>query len=245
MIDYLWRDYHQFYQVNNVGGPSGVSVCHSVTLLRCCNVVTPGLSWGNIVPETSQTTVQHSAHYLPLVVSKTRRRVVAWHRVLSPVCPSRNGQTLVTTQPLVSIMQANGQASVFTLTSDLDLCMSDIGWWVTIGGGRPRPLLVQTQNTDTTQQHTDTGQLGFRKMELHQIFSSTAFIAHPSLTFYLKCVKTKNKFVVVFAHSNWRHLGWAEQSCRRSRSLCLSSANKIFVGTETRSENNIGFSSLQ
>ena len=31
------------------------------------------------------------------------------------------------TQPLVSIMQANGQASVFTLTSDLDLCMSDIG----------------------------------------------------------------------------------------------------------------------
>ena len=28
--------------------------------------------------------------------------------------------------------------------------MSDIGWWVTIGGGRPRPLLVQTQNTDTT-----------------------------------------------------------------------------------------------
>lgn len=82
------------------------------------------------------------------------------------------------------------------------------------------------------------------RYDVHQSFSSLAFIAHPSLTFYLKCVKTKNKFVVVFAHSNWRHLGWAQQSCRRSRSLCLSSATKIFVGTETRSENNIGFSSL-
>ena len=74
---------------------------------------------------------------------------------------------------------------------------------------------------------------------------SPAFIAHASLPHFLfKMRKNKKQVCCCFCPFKLK-TPWLGQSCRRSRSLSLSSATKIFVGTETRSENNIGFSGLR
>ena len=122
------------------------------------------------------------------------------------------------------------------------------GWWVTIGGGETRPLLVHRQNIDTAQQqHIGlhiTVTIQQRKMKWHQSFSSFHTAAHPSRPHFLfKMRKNKKQVCCCFCPFKLK-TPWLGQSCRRSRSLSLSSATKIFVGTETRSENSIGFSSL-
>ena len=75
----------------------------------------------------------------------------------------------------------------------------------------PPPLSADTKHWHDTTTHRHWTVM-IQKMELHQSFSSpAAFIAHPSLTFYLKCVKTKKQVCCCFCpfklKTPW--LGWA------------------------------------
>ena len=110
-------------------------------------------------------------------------------------------------------MQVNGQQLLPRLSPD-DQISACQGWMMGDNRrrGDPPPLSAHTKHWHTTttgRQHIGlhfTVTIQQRKMKWHQSFSS---FHRASPSFYLKCVKTKNKFVVVFAHSNWRHLGWA------------------------------------